>query len=61
MAKKMPTRPDGCEPEETSGAAPVVETEEQQRPVAPVREKIGEARGNLRQRSDWFRKRSGEP
>jgi hypothetical protein len=61
MAKKTPTSRNGCELEETSGPAPATETEEQQRPVAPVREKIGEARGNLRQRSDWFRKRSGEP
>ncbi len=61
MAKKTPTSQNGCESEESSGPAPVAETEEQQRPVSPVREKIGEGPGNLRQRSDWFRKRSGEP
>jgi hypothetical protein len=61
MANKTPSNPDGCKSEEPSGPAPASEAEEHQRPVAPVRQKIGEAAGNLRQRSDWFRKRTGEP
>lgn len=60
MAEKTPGSRNGCESEETSKPPPAVETEVQKRPVAPVREKIGEERGNLRQRSDWFRKRFGD-
>jgi len=61
MVKKTPTSREGCEPEQPSGPASAAEPEDLERPVAPVREKIGEAPGNLRQLSDWFRKRSGEP
>ncbi len=60
MVKKTPSSPNDCESAETSETPPASETQEQERPVAPVRQKIGEARGNLRQRSDWFRKRSGD-
>lgn len=37
------------------------ESQEIKRPVTPVREKIGEKRGNLQRRGDWFRQRSGDP
>jgi hypothetical protein len=61
MAKKDSKDRTGCEMEETPESRPVSETQEQpQRPVTPVREKIGEGHGNLRGRSDWFRKRSGD-
>lgn len=60
MAKKVPSEPKDCEAEESSEPRPDSEPREPQRPVTPVREKIGEERGNLRRRSDWFRKRSGD-
>lgn len=51
---------ENCEPEEPSDSPSAHEEEEKGRAVPQVREKIGEARGNLRQRSEWFRHRSGK-
>lgn len=52
---------ENCEPEEEPSDSPSARGEEKkERAVPPVREKIGEARGNLRQRSEWFRRRSGK-
>jgi hypothetical protein len=65
MAKKTPKDQTGCDTEETSGSRPESEEQkpeeaESEESVTPVREKIGEPRGNLRGRSDWFRRRSGD-
>lgn len=37
-----------------------VENSDEKSPLKPVRPKIGEHKDNLKQRSDWFQKRSGK-
>jgi hypothetical protein len=49
---------ENCEPEEPSDSPSVSKEEKKGRAVPQVREKIGEARGNLHQRSEWFQHRS---
>jgi hypothetical protein len=62
MTKKVKDDSTGCEPEKSSDSQPSPEPQEPSRgAVTPVREKIGEERGNLRRRSEWFRQRSGDP
>lgn len=37
-----------------------VDNSDEKSPLKPVRPKIGEHKDNLKQRSDWFQKRSGK-
>jgi hypothetical protein len=43
-----------------SAACELPVVERPQAAIATVKQKIGESRGNLQRRSDWFEKRSGK-
>lgn len=61
MDKKQTRDHEGSGPEDSSGSPLSSEMKKIKAPITPVRAKIGEARGNLQQRSDWFQRRSGGP
>ncbi len=61
MSDKSSEGSAGCEQEETLESPPAVEPKKPTRGVRAVREKIGEGRGNLERRSDWFKRRTSDP
>jgi hypothetical protein len=61
MDEKRAPEHEGSGSEDSSSSRRSSERPKPETLITPVGVKIGEDRGNLQQRSDWFQRRSGGP